>query len=95
MGKNRFSKNPVWRKWVIFTSAWGRVLLRSISSNDLNTRNLKLLQPWGIYMFEKKFKKYSGEINPLVIPSGVTVLAVEESSMQSLSAFLLFFADKK
>ena len=46
-------------------------------------------------MFEKKFKKYSGEINPLVVPSGVTVLAVEESSMQSLSAFLLFFADKK
>ena len=49
----------------------------------------------GIYKFEKKFKKYSGGINSLVVPLGVTVLEVEESFMQSLSPFLLFFADKK
>ena len=93
--KNRFSENPAWRKWVIFTSAWGRVLLRGISSNNLNTKNLKLLQPWGIYRFEKKSKKYSGEINPLIVPLGVTLLEVAESSMQILSAFVLFSADKK
>ena len=48
-----------------------------------------------MYRFEKKFKKYSGEINPLIVLLGVTVLEVEESFMQKLSAFLLFFADKK
>ena len=61
---------------------------KNLSSNNPNTINLKLFcKHGGIYRFENKFNKYSEEINPLVIPLGVNVLGVEESFMQSLSAF--------
>ena len=62
---------------------WGRVLLEGMSKNEkvqffdsqiylfvnnLNTINLKLFRNHGrIYKFEKKFKKYFGEINALVV----------------------------
>ena len=66
--KNRFSENPAWKKWEIFTSAWGRVLLRGISCNNLNTKNLKLLQPWGIYRFEKKIQEIFWRDKPISSP---------------------------
>ena len=64
---------------VVMIRIWGRSLLRDMSkkwtasvfwlrnvfSSNLNSMNLKLFCNHGmIYSFGKKFKKYSGEMNP-------------------------------
>ena len=65
--------------WRIMIKTWERVLLRGMIKNEqiqffdsqmycnnLNTITLKLFHNHGgIYRFRKKFKKDSGEINPL------------------------------
>ena len=67
--------------WKIMIKAWERVLLRPMIKNkqiqffdsqmyfnNLNTITLKLFHNHeGIYRFRKKFKKDSGEINPLLV----------------------------
>ena len=64
---------------IIIIGTWGRVLLGDMSKNkqnqffdsnvffsNLNAMNMKLFCNHGaIYMFEEKFKIYSGEINLL------------------------------
>ena len=60
----RFSEIPVRSIWVISfylgeSFAWD--ISKNVSSNNLNTINLKLFRNHGgICKFEKKFKKYSG-----------------------------------
>ena len=70
---------------------WGRVLLGDMIKNghiqffgsqmycnNLNTITLKLFHNHGgIYMFRKKFKKDSGEINPLWVHRNIKVCILE------------------
>ena len=81
----------VWRHDQIWTdSIFG---LTNVSSSNINIINLKLFHNHGgMYRFQKKFKKYPGEINPLGIH---TYIGGWKKFIQSLSAFLLFSDDTK
>ena len=71
--------------WRIMIKTWGRVLLGGMIKffdsqycNNLNTITLKLFHNHGgIYRFRKKFKKDSGEINPLRVHKNMRVCILE------------------
>ena len=77
--------------WGILIKTWGRVLLgawvklnrfnfltHKCICSSLNTINLKLFRNHGgIYRFRKKFKKDSGEINPLRVHRNMRVCILE------------------
>ena len=77
--------------WRIMIKTWGRALLGSMIKNEqiqffdsqmycnnLNTITLKLFHNHGgIYRFRKKFKKDSGEINPLRVHVSLRVCILE------------------
>ena len=90
--KTLFGRNgkfsSAWRRMI---KTWGRILLGGMIKNEqiqffdsqmycnnLNTITLKLFHNHGgIYRFRKKFKKDSGEINPLRVHRNMRVCILE------------------
>ena len=90
--KTLFRRNGQFQSaWRIMIKTWGRVLLGGMIKNEqiqffdsqmycnnLNTITLKLFHNHGgIYRFRKKFKKDSGEINPLRVHRNMRVCILE------------------
>ena len=71
-----------WR-WVIFGVMSKQIQFfdSNVFSSNLNTINLKFFcNHGGIYRFEKKFKKYFGEINPLEVSRNIRGCILEINS---------------
>ena len=67
--------------------------LRNVFSSHLNVMNLKLFRSHGgIYRFEKKSKKYSGEMNPLGLHRNIRgrILGVNSEGLMWESTICLF-----